>query len=62
MWKHIFVMLKYVNMNMTRLLCKMLPKTNVEHIEKNEGSYLYLYSFEDLCQGSFPGGFYVCIK
>ncbi len=55
-------MLKYVNMNMTRLLCKMLPKTNVEHIEKNEGSYLYLYSFEDLCQGSFPGGFYVCIK
>jgi hypothetical protein len=31
--------------NMTRLWCKIMPKTNVEQIEKNQGSYLYLYLF-----------------
>jgi len=27
--------------NMTRLRCKIMPKINVEHIERNEGSYSY---------------------
>jgi hypothetical protein len=48
--------------NMTRLWCKIVPKTNVEHIEGNEGSYFYLYPFGDLAQGSFQGGLHVCIK
>ncbi len=48
--------------NMTRLWCKIVPKTNVEHTEGNEGSYSYFYPFGDLVQGSFQGGFYVCIK
>jgi hypothetical protein len=34
----------------------------VEHIEKNEGFYFYLYPFEDLVQRNFQKGFYVCIK
>jgi hypothetical protein len=55
-------MLTYANMNMTRLLCKIMPKTNVEQIKGNEGSYFYLYIFGDLTQGNFSGGFYVCIK
>jgi hypothetical protein len=48
--------------NMTRLWCKIVPKTTVEQIERNERSYSYLYPFRDLAQGSFQGGFYVCIK
>jgi len=36
-------------------------KINVEHTKGNEGSYFYLYSFEDLVQESFQGGFYLCI-
>jgi hypothetical protein len=48
--------------NMTRLWCKIMPKTNVERIEGNEGSYFYLYPFGDLTQGSFQGGFYVCME
>jgi len=28
-----------------------MHKTNVEHIEGNEGFYFYLYSFGDLAQG-----------
>jgi hypothetical protein len=39
--------------NMTSLWCKIVPKTNVEQIEGNEGSYFYLYPFRDLAQGSF---------
>jgi hypothetical protein len=39
--------------NMTRLWCKIMPKTNVEHIEGNEGFYFYLYPFGDVVQGSF---------
>jgi hypothetical protein len=30
-----------------------MPKTNGEQTEENEGSYFYLYPFEDLAQGSF---------
>jgi hypothetical protein len=37
-------------------------KTNVEEIERNEGSYFYLYPFGDLVKGSFERGFYVCIE
>jgi hypothetical protein len=48
--------------NMTRLWCKITPKTNVEHTKGNEGPYFYLYIFKDLAQGSFQGGFYVCIE
>jgi hypothetical protein len=48
--------------NMTRLWCKIMLKTNVEHIERNEGSYFYLYPFEDLIQGNFQRCFYVCIE
>jgi hypothetical protein len=47
--------------NMTRLRCKIVPKANIEHIERNEGSYFYLYHFGDLAQKSFQKGFYVCI-
>jgi hypothetical protein len=35
---------------------------SVEQIEGNEGSYLYLYPFGDLAQGSFQRNFYVCIE
>jgi hypothetical protein len=48
--------------NLTRLWCKIVLKTNVEHIKGNERSYFYLYPFRDLGQRSFQGGFYVCIK
>ncbi len=48
--------------NLTRLLCKIMPKNRVEQTKRNEGSYSYLYPFGDLVQGSFQGGFYVCIK
>jgi len=34
--------------NMTRLWCKIVPKIDVEQIERNEGSYFYLYPFGDL--------------
>jgi hypothetical protein len=34
--------------NMTRVWCKIVLKTNVEHIKGNEGSYFYLYPFGDL--------------
>jgi len=39
--------------NMTRLWCKIIPKTNAEKTKGNEGSYLYLYPFGDLAQGRF---------
>ncbi len=57
-------MLTYVNMNMnmTKLWCKIMPNNDVEQIEGNEGSYFYLYPFVHLVQGSFQGGSYVCIK
>jgi hypothetical protein len=45
--------------NMTKLLCKIMPKTNVEWIERNEGFYSYLYPFEDLVQRSFLKTFLV---
>ncbi len=48
--------------NITMLWCKIVPKTNVEQIEGNEGSHFNLYLFGDLAQGNFQGGFYVCIK
>jgi hypothetical protein len=37
-------------------------KTNVEHTERNEGSNFYLYPFEDLVQGNFQEGFYMCME
>jgi hypothetical protein len=39
-----------------------MPKSIVEQIEGNEGSYFYLFSFTDLGQGSLQGDFYVCIS
>jgi hypothetical protein len=32
--------------NMTRLWCKIVPKTNVEHIERNECFYFCLCSLK----------------
>jgi len=34
--------------NMTRLCCKIVLEIDVEHIERNGGSYFYLYPFGDL--------------
>ncbi len=34
--------------NMTRLCCKIVLKTNVEQIERNERSYFYLYPLRTL--------------
>jgi hypothetical protein len=48
--------------NIIKLWCKIVHNINVEKIERNEGSYFYLYPFGDLVQGNFQGGFYVCIK
>ncbi len=48
--------------NMTRLWCKIVLKTDVEQTKRNEKSYFYFYPFEDLIQGNFQGGFYVCRK
>ncbi len=48
--------------NITRVWCKIVSKINVEKTKGNEGSYFYLYRFGHLAQGSFQGGFYVCIK
>jgi hypothetical protein len=39
--------------NMARLWCKIVLKTNVEHIKRNEGSCFYLYAFGDLAQRNF---------
>jgi hypothetical protein len=48
--------------NITKLWCKIVLKTNVEQTKRNEESYLYLYSFEDLAQANSQRRFYVCIK
>jgi hypothetical protein len=39
--------------NMTRLLCKIVLKSGVEQIERNERSYFYLYPIGNLVQRSF---------
>ncbi len=44
--------------NMIRLWCKIVPKTGVEQIKRNEGSCFYLYPFGDIAQRSFQRGFY----
>ncbi len=48
--------------NMTRLWRNIVFKAGDEQIEKNEGSYFYLYPIRDLVEASFQRGFYVCIK
>jgi hypothetical protein len=57
MWKRIFIMLTYTNMNikknMIRLWCKIVIKTNVERMEKIERFYFYLYPFGDIAQRNF---------
>ncbi len=55
-------MLKYANMNIARLWCKITLKINVEQTERNERTYLYLYSFGNLVQRSFQKDFYMCIE
>ncbi len=37
---------------MTRLWCKIVPKTNVEQTKRNERFKTYLYPFGDLGQGN----------
>jgi len=48
--------------NTIKLSCKIMFKTNVEQTTRNEGSYFYLYSFEDLFQRSFQINFYLYIE
>jgi hypothetical protein len=48
--------------NMTRLWCKIMPKIGVKQTKGNEGLYSYVYPFGGLIQGTFKGGFSVCIK
>jgi hypothetical protein len=56
MWKtNVKIDLYYVKIckhehvkNMTRLWCKIMPKTSVEQTKGNERSYSYLYPFGDL--------------
>jgi hypothetical protein len=45
MWKRIFIMLTYANMNMIRLWCKIVHKTNVKQTKGNEKPYFYLNPF-----------------
>ncbi len=45
-----------------KVMVQDLFKTDVEQTKRNEGSYSYLYPFGDLAQGSFQGGFHMCIK
>jgi hypothetical protein len=46
MWKWIFIMVNICKheheKNMTKLWCKIVPKTNVEHTKRNKGSYSFL--------------------
>jgi hypothetical protein len=48
--------------NITRLWCRIVLKTNVEHIERNKGSYFYLFLFKDLASKSFQKKIYACIE
>jgi len=43
--------------NMTRLWCKIVPKTSVEYFKENEGFYFYLYTFGNLVQGTSKEAF-----
>jgi hypothetical protein len=36
--------------NMIRIWCKIMFKTSVEQIERNEGPYFYIYPFGNLIQ------------
>jgi hypothetical protein len=45
-------------MNMKRTWQSYVPKTGVKHAKVNDGSYFYLYLFEDLVQENFQEGFY----
>jgi hypothetical protein len=48
--------------NKTRLWCKIMPKNGIEHTKGNKRSYFYLYSFGDLAQRSFQGGFMCALR
>jgi hypothetical protein len=45
-------------MNMIKLWCKIVLDTGVEQTKGNERSCFDLYSFGDLVQRNFQGGFY----
>jgi hypothetical protein len=67
--KNIKMIIYYANVckhknekNMTRLWCKIVLTIGVEYTEGNERSYFYVYAFEDLAQGSFQRGLYMCIE
>jgi hypothetical protein len=47
---------------MIRIWCKIIFKIDIKQTEGNEGSYFYLYIFEDPIQKSFQKSFYVCIE
>jgi len=65
MWKQIFIMLTYANMNMkltwqgygVRLFIRLV----LNILKKMKGLNFFI-PFGDLTQGSFQGGFHVCIK
>jgi hypothetical protein len=65
-WKQIFIMLTYANMNMKRTWenygVRSCFKIGVEQTKRNGGPSSYLYLYRDLAQGSFQGGFCMCIK
>jgi len=65
-WKQIFIMLTYANMNMKKTWqcygVKLCLKLMLNILKEIRVPIRILYPFRDLAQGSFQGGFYVCIK
>jgi len=65
-WKQIFIMVTYANMNMKKTWqgygVKLCWKLMLNILKKMKVFTPILYPFGDLTQGSFQGGFYVCIK
>jgi hypothetical protein len=66
MWKQIFVILTYTNMNMKKTWqgygARSCLKLVLNRLKEMRASYYYLYHFEDLAQESFERSFLMCIK
>jgi hypothetical protein len=61
MWKHIFMMLTYANMNMKRTWQGYGARSCLK-LMLNKSKEMKGFTFGDLIQRSFQGGFYVCFK
>ncbi len=65
-WKYIFIMPTCANMNMKRTWqgydARSCLKLLLNKLKEMKGPIPILYPFGDLVQGSFQGGFYMCIK